>query len=86
MGRRTKTKSLKLSYFFFIVNGNWGAWAVNSSCTVTCNGGTQERMRRCNNPPASNGGIACPVTGLTGVYMHEERDRVKCNEQVCPSM
>ena len=42
-----------------LVNGGFGVWSPWSVCTVTCGGGTQDRYRQCNNPPAQNGGMAC---------------------------
>ena len=41
------------------INGNWGDWSTYSSCSQSCDGGTQFRTRTCTNPPPSNGGSYC---------------------------
>lgn len=39
------------------VDGQWTEWSVWSSCTKTCDGGTQERQRQCQRP--HHGGRPC---------------------------
>lgn len=60
-------------------------WTNFGQCSSTCAGGVQERIRSCNNPPASNGGRLCLKTGTINVYVTEEKDAVECNKNVlCP--
>lgn len=50
-------------YGFFIdlapTDGHWGRWSSWSTCDVTCGEGTKKRSRKCNDPPAKNGGRHC---------------------------
>ena len=48
-----------------------------SECSATCGGGSQSRVRRCNNPSPSNGGRPC-----SGSMIGTRR----CNTQSCPGM
>ncbi|XP_070563732.1 A disintegrin and metalloproteinase with thrombospondin motifs adt-1-like [Ptychodera flava] len=57
------------------VNGNWGRWTDWTRCTAECEGGTQIRIRLCNNPSPIYGGIPCE--GL-------ERLQQYCNTHKCP--
>ncbi|XP_056002334.1 multiple epidermal growth factor-like domains protein 11 [Ostrea edulis] len=57
------------------VNGNWGEWGHTRPCDMSCGGGLQLRLRECNNPPPSHGGIPCP-----GQSVHA----VSCNTDQCP--
>lgn len=41
------------------INGHWGKWSEWTSCDVTCGQGTKTRTRKCDDPPARNGGIEC---------------------------
>ncbi|EDO46932.1 predicted protein, partial [Nematostella vectensis] len=52
--------------------GEWGAW---SNCTELCSGGTQLRMRTCDNPAPAYGGADCPGPA------NKTRS---CNEHSCP--
>jgi hypothetical protein len=49
------------------VNGGWSAW---STCSATCDGGTQTRT--CTNPAPTNGGVTC-----SGINWQ------RCNTQSC---
>ncbi|CAC5422959.1 Neurotrypsin,Scavenger receptor cysteine-rich type 1 protein M130,Mucin-like protein,Hemicentin-1,Thrombospondin-2,Semaphorin-5A [Mytilus coruscus] len=44
------------------VDGNWSEWSFWNICSATCNGGIQERTRKCNAPTPSNGGLYCSGT------------------------
>lgn len=61
----------------FIVNGNWGPWTNQGSCSKKCGPGTQKRKRACNNPNPSAGGKSCPGP---------KAGTVKCNLKPCPGM
>ncbi|XP_052679401.1 coadhesin-like isoform X1 [Crassostrea angulata] len=50
---------------------SWGSWGT---CTVTCGGGTQDRLRTCTNPAPQYGGALC-VGATTNTQ--------DCNTQVC---
>ena len=41
------------------MDGEWSNWGNWGSCSVTCDGGIQNRTRACDNPLPSNGGNAC---------------------------
>ncbi|KAK3095541.1 hypothetical protein FSP39_015906, partial [Pinctada imbricata] len=60
-----------------VFDGNWGAWSVWGTCTVTCDGGRQSRSRVCNDPAPANGGLDCQ--GDSG-------DFNDCNTQACPTV
>ncbi|XP_020613183.1 mucin-like protein [Orbicella faveolata] len=62
-------------YFYFLVNGGWSDWGVWSSCSVTCGGGVQRRLRTCRNPPPSSGGVDCQGNNLQPQV---------CNTNGCP--
>ncbi|XP_052083732.1 scavenger receptor cysteine-rich domain superfamily protein-like [Mytilus californianus] len=44
------------------VNGDWSGWTSWNLCSATCNGGIQDRTRKCNAPLPSNRGIYCNGT------------------------
>ena len=52
-------------HFFlnFTVNGSWSEWGAWGSCSQTCGGGSQTRMRTCTSPPPSGGGTGCSGSG-----------------------
>ena len=57
------------------VNGGWGEWSDWSECSAVCDGGTQTRSKKCNNPAPANGGADCEG---------ESSETRSCNEQACP--
>jgi len=57
------------------IDGNWGQWGQWSSCSVTCDGGTQERTRECNDPETQYGGIPCHGDDI---------QIINCNKLNCP--
>ena len=59
----------------FTVDGVWGSWQAWSTCSMTCGGGEQSRMRNCDDPPQSGNGTNC-----TG-YMNATQT---CNNFTCP--
>ncbi|CAH1780926.1 unnamed protein product [Owenia fusiformis] len=58
------------------IDGQWSEWNITSQCSVTCGGGTLVRERKCNNPTAMYGGLACEGASL---------DNYKCNSNPCPA-
>ncbi|KAK3084929.1 hypothetical protein FSP39_021552 [Pinctada imbricata] len=55
------------------VDGGWSAWLF-TACSATCGDGTRSRVRLCNNPAPSNGGLFC-----NGSANQTEA----CNERAC---
>lgn len=53
-------------YLMFViqVNGDWSEWSSWNPCSATCNGGIQDRIRQCNAPQPSNGGLYCNGTTI----------------------
>ena len=60
------------------VNGGWGNWNDWATCSVTCGGGTQSRIRECNNPSPQGSGDQCPNDEENG-----EEETQNCNEMTC---
>ncbi|XP_062616879.1 coadhesin-like [Saccostrea cucullata] len=56
------------------VNGNWGQWGHFRPCDMPCGGGIHIRMRGCDDPLPSYGGLQCP-----GQSVQTEA----CNTQSC---
>ncbi|VDI58963.1 Hypothetical predicted protein [Mytilus galloprovincialis] len=57
------------------VNGGWSIWSIWSACTVTCEYGTQRRIRICNNPAPAGGGQSCQGS---------DTNSQTCNANICP--
>ena len=68
-------------------DGSWGSWGQLSSCSTTCDEGTQTRTRTCDYPNPECKGAPCP--GCQGERCSEEIDSdssTRCNyetEQKC---
>ncbi|XP_062593821.1 hemicentin-1-like isoform X2 [Saccostrea cucullata] len=59
----------------YAIDGEWSIWSSWSFCSATCGNHTQTRIRSCDSPPPSNGGVDC-----TG-----EREQKKfCDIPSCP--
>ena len=41
------------------IDVQWPEWDHWSSCSATCGGGTQQRVRRCDDPLPQNDGSVC---------------------------
>ena len=61
------------------VNGGYTEWTLWSSCTKSCDGGSQIRTRNCTLPLPIDGGLDCADLGIGG----DEESR-QCNTLVCP--
>ena len=62
-------------------DGNWGEWTDDEACSKTCGYGTQDRVRHCDNPPATNGGLKCLT--LQGSREDMEIKQISCMS-LCP--
>ena len=58
-----------------IVDGGLSLWGAWESCSVTCGGGLQRRVRSCTSPPPQWGGRQCQESPV----MYQS-----CNRGVCP--
>ena len=69
-------------YYLCIGDGNWATWDawVETACTVSCCGGTQDRQRTrtCSDPAQAGNGADCPGSS------EENETGVACNEEICP--
>ena len=78
-GNQFFKKKLTIVLIVVSVDGGYSDWSNDSSCSVTCGGGTLERRRTCDNPPPSHGGKTCVEGGLgPDVETHA------CNSDPCP--
>lgn len=66
------------------VNGNWGEWTGFNQCSVSCGGGSHDRTRQCNNPPATNGGLRCLLSDGSGRRGKKEMEAKPCGKYGCP--
>ncbi|WAR10914.1 SEM5B-like protein, partial [Mya arenaria] len=58
-------------------DGDWATWGAWSGCDVTCESGTQVRIRTCTNPEPANGGVNC---------VGDSTQHKQCTKQLCPGM
>ena len=59
------------------INGVFGNWSEYSMCSVSCGGGKQYRVRKCDSPYPKYGGKKCDGPSL------ENRT---CKETKCPGI
>ncbi|XP_078354915.1 uncharacterized protein LOC144639494 isoform X2 [Oculina patagonica] len=71
------TESRRCNTHHCPVDGGYSLWSAWSSCSHSCNGGTQGRHRFCTNPPPAHRGRDCRRLGRAT----ESRS---CNTQSCP--
>ena len=64
----------RITITFNEVHGNWSLWSEWETCSVTCDGGLQRRLRNCDNPPPAFGGDDCSG---------ESEEIRSCNEIPC---
>ncbi|XP_078377620.1 SCO-spondin-like [Oculina patagonica] len=57
------------------VDGSWSNWEEWGSCSKSCGGGVQKRVRGCTNPPPANGGRDC---------IGRREQTQACNQNACP--
>jgi len=72
LGEATETSKCNLKAC--PVNGGYSSWSTYGSCSKSCGGGQQSRIRKCNNPTPTNGGSQC-----SGVASESKN----CNTQPC---
>ena len=73
-----------------LVDGGWGPWDDWSSCSSSCGGGQQSRIRLCNSPLPDASGSPCityeiffPSRTEDGTL--KETDTQICNNKDCPT-
>ena len=57
------------------VDGGWGTWTSFTTCSHSCGGGLQSRVRKCDSPSPANGGRLCYGDGV---------ETQACNTAACP--
>ena len=60
-----------------LVDGVWSDWGAWHTCTVSCDGGTQERTRVCNFKKGSPHGANC---------QGETHESQACGTELCPGI
>ena len=68
-------KKLKRCDYACPINGGWSDFSAWSECSARCGGGSQSRIKTCNNPAPAFGGANCAGDA------EESRE---CNTQQCP--
>ncbi|KAH3819585.1 hypothetical protein DPMN_121324 [Dreissena polymorpha] len=61
------------------VDGKWTDWSSWSTCSVSCENGTQSRNRNCTNPPQAYGGKDC---GLDDSAFQNCSTSIPCPDQI----
>ena len=67
---------------FILAHGGWSAWTRYTSCSVSCNGGSQTRRRTCTKPSPLKSGRRC--LNKRGEIAIAEVQQRKCNWKKCP--
>ena len=66
---------MDLFQLFPVIDGQWSEYGSWSNCSASCNGGSRNRTRVCNNPSPTNGGLDC---------VGDAEDFEDCNLHLCP--
>ena len=61
----------------FPVDGGWSEWQDWGECSVSCGGGDQSRLRKCDNPSPLHDGKDCIEDGS------KDSETRRCNEIKC---
>ena len=72
------------------MDGAWGQWDDWSSCTSTCDGGQQSKIRLCDSPLPDDNGSLCTTSEMfllsyTEDGILKETDTQTCNNNNCPT-
>ena len=78
-----KSENKSTTNSFLLVHGNWGEWTKFETCSASCEGGRQSRLRFCSNPRAANGGFDCLLSAGNEVRGKVERELKVCNTFAC---
>ncbi|CAG2202260.1 Hemicentin-1,Coadhesin,Adhesion G protein-coupled receptor B3,Adhesion G protein-coupled receptor B2,Thrombospondin-1,Mucin-like protein [Mytilus edulis] len=57
------------------IAGNWGSWKEWTMCSASCGGGSQNRIRLCDNPAPANNGPECSDS---------DTESRQCASTLCP--
>ncbi|XP_060595764.1 A disintegrin and metalloproteinase with thrombospondin motifs adt-1-like [Ruditapes philippinarum] len=71
------SEQTRLCNKYACADGGWSSWENWGSCSVSCGGGIQSRLRTCSNPTPS----------LLGRYCNGSPDEIRtCNKQLCAEL
>ena len=86
-----ETKILLFCLIFdLLVDGAWGPWDNWNSCSSSCGGGRQSKIRLCDSPLPASGGALCTsheifLLSVTKDGTLKETDTQTCNNNNCPT-
>ena len=81
---------LKCYLFDLLVDGAWGPWDNWNSCSSSCGGGRQSKIRLCDSPLPASGGALCTsheifLLSVTKDGTLKETDTQTCSNNNCPT-